>query len=140
MAWRSRVALSDDLTFTLPIPRGAGLSRSVPRDHGVANMAQRPEERASKSAPQGLESLWGPGLRATDGGQEIGGRRRPARSVDSPKIPAPGLSMEDRDRVSDALEAPWGIRQARLAPGGVRVRPGRPRRIDAQNRRCRERV
>ena len=48
-------------------------------------------------------------------------------SVDSPKIPAPGLSIEDRDRVADALEAPWGICQERrlravFAPD--RVAPG----------------
>ena len=27
--------------------------------------------------------------------------------------PAPGLTVKDRDRVADALEAPWGIRQER---------------------------
>ncbi len=41
--------------------------------------------------------------------------------------PASGLSVEDRDRVADALEAPWGIRQERrlrevFAPD--RVAPG----------------
>ena len=41
--------------------------------------------------------------------------------------PAAGLSVEDRDRVADALEAPWGIRQERrlrevFAPD--RVAPG----------------
>ena len=41
--------------------------------------------------------------------------------------PASGLSIEDRDRVADALEAPWGIRQERRLRGVFapdRVAPG----------------
>lgn len=36
-----------------------------------------------------------------------------AHADDVGMLPATGLSLAERDRVADALEAPWGIRQVR---------------------------
>ena len=107
----------------VPEDREAELERDSLTCLGIFSCAEETARALPDALAEGAFHAWdrarrdiyGEWMRATDPAT-LQPRVRPLFRAAADHVrmhPAAGLSVEDRDRVADALEAPWGIRQER---------------------------
>ncbi|MYH08920.1 MAG: hypothetical protein F4143_01905 [Gemmatimonadales bacterium] len=107
----------------VPADPDAKIERDTLTCLGILSCAEHTERALSEAFAEGAFGAWERARRdiyeewmlATDPATLQPGIRPLFRAAaDHVRMhPAPELSVEDRDRVADALEAPWGIRQER---------------------------